>query len=206
MPKLRTHGITQDTPKNILLGAGAFYRDLVYDSTVGWSGTVLGATSGGGTVNLAPEYFSPDIDGATVLVQGLNWKVADEAIMKANMIELNEQNLVDLLHLKEDTTASVGGYKKFVSQRSIGDDAYLKNVGYVGTLTSGEQIIIIFPVAICMGALEMSTNNKETATYEVEFKCVATFEQEDLEHLPYEIYYPQAVTPPSGAASELEQI
>ena len=191
--KLKTHGITESTPQNLLLGAGAFYKDLVYDTaTQAWSGTVLGATSGGGQVNLTPEYLQPEIDGATVAVEGLIFKVADEATMTVNLTELNEDNLKNVLHLQEDTTSPMQGYKKYISVRSIGSDAFLSNVAYVGTLTSGEQIIVRFPKAICKGALELSTANKETSTYEVTFTAVATFDQADLEHIPYEIYYPQA--------------
>jgi hypothetical protein len=195
---LKTHGITESTPKNLLLGAGAFYKDLVYAEDTGWSGTVLGATSGGGQVNLTPEYLDLGIDfidGATVSVDGLIFKVADVAEMVVNMTEITEANLTGVLHLQEDTTETVEGYKKFISVKNLGTDAFIDNVAYVGTLTSGEQIIVRFPKAVCKGALALSTTNKEVSTYEVTFSAVAPFEQTDLEHLAYEIYYPQATTP-----------
>lgn len=190
MAGLKTHGITQDTPQNILLGAGTFYKNLVYDDTAkAWQGTVLGATSGGGTLKITPEYLRPDIDGATVAVKGMIWKVADVATIEANLTEFTENILADVLHLAEDPN-TVTGYRKLVAVRNITEGNYLNNIAYVGTLTSGKQIIVILPNAICLGALEMSPKNKENATYAVTFECTATFEQDDLEHLPYEIYYP----------------
>ncbi|MDL2224679.1 hypothetical protein LJC20_00500 [Eubacteriales bacterium OttesenSCG-928-M02] len=193
MPDLKTHGITENTPNNILLGAGTFYKNLKHVAETGWSGEVLGATSGGGTVNIAPEYFKPEIDGATVAVKGMIWKVGDVATIEANLTEFSEGVLVDVLHLKEDTASPITGYKKYVSVRQITQDDYMDNIGYVGTLSDGRQVIIILENAICTGAMELSPKNKENATYAVTFECTATFEQADLEHLPYQIYYPQAV-------------
>lgn len=67
-------------------------------------------------------------------------------------------------------------------------------MGIVGTLVSGEQIIVILPNALVTSAFEVETKNKEQATYSIVAECHASFEQEDLEHLPYEIYYPQTPT------------
>lgn len=188
---LKTHGITKDTPNNILLGAGTFYKNLKHDEETGWTGTVLGATSGGGKVSITPEYFKPEIDGATVAVKGMIWKVADEAIVEVNLTEFSEGVITSVLHLKEDTSTQVTGYKKYVAVKNISEADYLENIAYVGTLAGGKQVIIILPNAICTGALELEPKNKENATYSVTFECTATFEQDDLEHLPYEIYYPQ---------------
>lgn len=192
MAGLKTHGITQDTPKNLLLGAGTFYKNLKYDKTTNaWEGTVLGATSGGGKVKITPEYYNPEIDGATVKIKGMIWKVAEEATIEAAITEFSEGLLVDILHLVEDTSETILGYKKYIGIRNISEADFLDNIAFVGTLTNGKQIIIILPNAVCTGALELEPKNKENATYTVTFECTATFEQDDLEHLPYEIYYPQ---------------
>lgn len=81
-----------------------------------------------------------------------------------------------------------------ISSVSLDDEDYLENMGIVGTLVSGEQIIVILPNALVTSAFEVETKNKEQATYSIVAECHASFEQEDLEHLPYEIYYPQTPT------------
>lgn len=234
---LKSHGVTKDTAQNLLLSAGAYYKNLKYgehyeivastvegalevvaDSatggtqvdletvtptcpdakvgdyvkkeTTGWYGQILGATSGGGKVTIEPEYLDPEVDGATVLVRGLKQKVAETASMEVNLTEFKEGLIVDALHLVEDKQANVTGYKKYISKRSLSDSDYLDNVAFVGTKVNGEQIIIIFPNAIITGAFELEGKNKEQATYTVTAECTASFEQDDLEHLPYEIYYP----------------
>ena len=198
---LQTHGITQETPKNLMLGAGTFHKNLksnpdliTPENPQGWTSEILGTTSGGGSLNITPEYYKPDVDGATVAIKGLVFKVGEEATMGANVAEFSPKLFVDTLHLREDTGNSVPGYKKFVSTPRIGEEDFLDNVAFVGTLTSGEQIIVIFNNAICTGAMELSPENSTISTYEITFECTATFEQLSLDYLPYEIYYPERAT------------
>ena len=197
MNNLKTHGITKGTPKEILLGAGAYYKDLKYEESTGWSGTILGATQGGGKVAITPEYLTIEVDGATVKVKGLEKKVGEVATMEINLLEIKESHLVEVLHMEEDTTKKVPGYKVYKSKRDIGDDDYFENIAFVGTLTSGEQVIIIFENGIIEGALELEPKNKEVSVFTATVECTADFEQDDLEHLPYYIYYPQATEPES---------
>lgn len=192
MANLKTHGITANTPQEILLGAGAYYKNLKYAEGTGWTGDILGATSGGGKVTIEPEYMDIEADGATVKVRGLTKKVAEVATMEVNLLELNETNIIQALHMKEDTSETVDGYKIYKSVRDIQDDDYFDNVAYVGTLTSGKQIIVVFENAILTGAMELEPKNKEVSTFTITAECTASFEQDDLEHLPYTIYYPQA--------------
>lgn len=192
MEKLKTHGITENTPKEILLGAGAYYKNLKYDTqTNKWDGTILGATTGGGKVSISPEYMTIEVDGATVKVKGLERKVGETALMEINLLELKKDNLVQGLHMVEDTSKQVEGYKIFKSVRDIDDNAYFENVAFVGTLTSGEQVVVIFENAIIEGAMELEPKNKEVSTMKVTAECTASFEQDDLEHLPYYIYFPE---------------
>ncbi len=191
MAGLKTHGITANTPQEILLGAGAYYKNLKYEEGTGWTGEILGATSGGGKVSITPEYLDIEADGATVKVRGLTKKVAEVATMEVNLLELNEANITQALHMQEDTSANVEGYKVYKSVRDISDEDYFENVAYVGTLTSGKQIIVIMENAILTGAMELEPKNKEVSTFTITAECTASFEQDDLEHLPYTIYYPQ---------------
>ena len=188
---LKTHGITENTPNNLLFSAGAIYKNLEYNSETGWSGTVLGATNGGIKFSITPEYVNAELDGASVSVKGTKIKVSETATMESNMTEFSEGIIKESLHLVEDTSSSITGYKKYISKRSLELNDYLKNISYVGALVSGQQIIVILPNAICTSALEVQGQNKTQATYTITFECTASFEQDDLEHLPYEIYYPQ---------------
>lgn len=208
MSKLKTHGVTADTPNNLLMGAGAFYIGLKYEAGK-WEGEVLGATSGGGKISIVPEYYTPDIDGAAVKVKGMTFKAGETATMEVKMAEFSRDTLINSLHLEESTDATVSGYKKYISKRTLADGDYLENIGWVGTLTDGRQAIIIFPNALITSAMEIEAKNKETSTFSVVAECTATFEQDDLEHLPYEIYFPDDLVgsePQDETPDELEEI
>lgn len=189
---LASHGISKDSAQNLLFSAGAIYKNLKYDSTKNeWSGEVLGATKGGIKLSITPEYVDAEMDGASVSIVGTRVKVSEKATIESSMTEFSEGVIKDSLHLELDGKANINGYKKYVSKRSVEEKDYLDNIAYVGTLVNGKQIIVILPNAICTSALEIQGQNKTQATYTITFECTARFTQSDLEHLPYEIYYPQ---------------
>ena len=137
---LKSHGITNETINNIMLNAGVFYKNLTY-ANGDWTGTVVGATSGGGTINIEPEYLDVEVDGATVAVKGLTkQKVGETATMEMNLRELTEGVVVKALNLVEDGVV-VGGCNRFVAcvekfmlfQENLG---ILDVIGFRGLLQS----------------------------------------------------------------------
>lgn len=188
---LKSHGITTDTPKKIMLGAGVYYKNLRWETSA-WTGTPIGATSGGGTINHTPEYLDAELDGATVLVKGAKNKVGETAQMDINLTEFKEGLFVDMLHLEKDTSAGVTGYTKYKSKAMLTDDDYLDNIAFVGLTNDGKNIIVIMNNALCIGALELNPQNKTQSTFTASFACHADLEQDDLMHLPVEYYFPTA--------------
>lgn len=189
---LKTHGITADTINNIMLGAGVFYKNLSYGAE-GWEGTVVGATSGGGTVNIEPEYLDIEVDGATVAVKGLTkQKVGEVATMEMNLTEITEGVVASVLNLVEDTTKSNEAYTCYTTKTNIDESDYLDNVAFVGTTTNGSNVIVIMPNAVCTSAFSLSGQNKSQATYTIQYQCTATIESDNLNKLPIEIYFPVA--------------
>lgn len=190
---LKTHGITEATLQNLMFSAGAYYKNLKVPTSeqTTWTGTPLGATSGGGGLTVEPEYLTAELDGATVTVKGATQKVGEVGKMKINLTELTEGLIADTLHLKEDATANVNGFKKYETRALITDDDYLDNIAFVGKLVDGRQVIVIMENAICLSAFELDTKDKEQAVFELEMTCTADINQDDLNHLPIHIYFPQ---------------
>lgn len=187
----KKHGITKETIKKMILGAGVIYKNLKY-SDGGWAGTVLGATSGGIKFNWEITWLDIEIDGATVLVKGVSkQKVGESASLEGQMTEITEDILVTALHLVKSDDSTVTGYNKYVSKENITeDDDYLENIAYVGTLSNGKNIIIILPNALCTEAFELETKNATQTTYSVKFECTADLENDTLDKLDVEIYFP----------------
>lgn len=188
---LKTHGITTETIKKMILNAGVIYKNLKYDTESGWTGTVLGATSGGIKFNWEATWLDIEVDGATVLVKGVSkQKVGESASIEGQMTEITDDILVTAMHMEEADSADAN-YTKYVSKSNVTEeDDYLDNVAYVGTLSSGQNVIIILPNAICTEAFEIETKNATQTTYSVKFECTADFENDTLNKLDIEFYYP----------------
>lgn len=187
---LKNHGITSETIKKLILGAGVIYKNLKYASNA-WTGTVIGATSGGIKFHYEAQWLDVAVDGATVLVKGVSkQKVGESATLEGQMTEVTEQILVDSLHLVEETSEDAT-YKKYVTKSNITEDDYLENIAYVGKLSNGQNIIIIMPNALCTEAFEIEAKNAEQTTFAVKFECTADLTNDTLDKLDIEIHYPK---------------
>lgn len=191
MNMLKTHGISTETVKNLLLNAAVIYKNLKYTKeNSGWEGTVLGATSGGVKFHYEIKWLDVDVDGATVAVKGVSkQKIGEIAWVEGNLTEINETIFTDVLHMVK-TTSEDTHYQKYISKDNVGDSDYLENIGLVGTLSDGRQVIIIVPNAICTEALELDTKNAAQTTYAVKFEATADPKNEKLNKLDVAIYYP----------------
>lgn len=188
----KKHGITTETIKKMMLGAGVIYKNLKYDaSKKEWTGTPLGATSGGIKFNYEATWLDIELDGATVLVKGVSkQKVGESAYIEGQMTEITEDMLTTALHLVKDTSEDTN-YVKYVSKENVNEEEdYWENIAYVGTLSGGQQIIIILPNAICTEAFEIEGKNAEQTTYSIKLECTADLENDTLDKLDIAIYYP----------------
>lgn len=188
---MKNHGITENTPKEILFGAGVYYKNLKFNSNA-WEGVILGATKGGGKIAITPEYLPLEVDGASVKVKGMTKKVAEAGNMEINLTEINEGLVKTALHLEADDTEQISGYTKLVTKANIEDEDYLENIAFVGERNDGKKIIVIMPNALCTSALELNGVNKEQGSYALNFECHADLTADDLTKLPIEIYTPVA--------------
>lgn len=189
---LKKHGITSQTVENLILGAGTIYKNLTYASNE-WTGTVLGATSGGIKFHYEAQWLDIEVDGATVLVKGISkQKVGESATLEGQMTEVTEDILVTALHLEQASTSEDTTYNKYVSKSNIDSSDYLTNIAYVGTLSNGKNVIIILPNALCTEAFEIETKNAEQTTFSVKFECTADLTNDTLDKLDIKIYYPKS--------------
>ena len=186
---LQKHGITTTTPNELMFRAGVVYKNLKFVDN-DWTGEVLGATSGGSKFSLKEELADAEVDGALVKVKGLKVKIGETGTLETNITEFKEEVIKEALHLVE-STATATGYKVYTTKGLLTDADYLENIAFVGELTSGEQVIFILPNAFCTSGMEIEPKDKEQATFALVFEAHANIDG-DLDHLPVEIYYPQA--------------
>lgn len=185
------HSITSETPSNILLGAGTYYRGLTHSGTA-WNGTPIGATSGGGKISIKGEYVDLDIDGALVKFKGQTIKQGGTATAEVNFVELSE----NVLRLGTNFTSGESDAVGFVMYRDkarIEDGDYIENFGFVGYTADGsKQIVVIFEHALCTSGLEIEAKNKEQSVIKLTLEAVVDIALNDgsLNALPVKIYYP----------------
>lgn len=190
MAILGKHGISTTTPGNILLGAGTYHKGLEFADGA-WSGTCIGATSGGGKIAIAGELMDIEVDGALVKVKGLTVKQGGTASMEVNFAELSN-DVLKMGTLFEAGESDATGYTMLTDKAHITEGDYIENFGFVGMTADGsKQIIVIFEHALCTSGLELEPKAKENSIVKLTLEAVAGIDS-DLDRLPVKIYYPNA--------------
>jgi len=186
------NGVTADTVKNILFGAGTIHRGLKYEgSDWNFEETLVGATSGGSKLSIIPEVYDVPVDGADVLVKGLRVKTGEKATLEVNFIELSTDVIAAAAMGTVGTASDVTGYALIESKADIEVGDYWENIAFVGKMLNNKPVIAILDNALCTTGFEQEGKNKEGAVGKYTFECHADPES-DMDKLPWKIYYPKA--------------
>ena len=191
MSKEGKTGVSANTPKNILFGAGTIHKGLKYTTnTWNFANSIVGATSGGSKLSIIPEVTKVEVDGALVAAKGLSVKTGETATMEINFIELTE-DIIKSATLGQAGTSDDTNYNVIVPKADIQEGDYWENIAFVGKTLDGENIIAILENALCTSGFEQEGKNKEGAVGKYTFECHAELTG-DLDTLPWKIYYPIA--------------
>ena len=190
MSKEGKTGVSANTPKNILFGAGTIHKGLKY-TTNAWNfaNSIVGATSGGSKLSIIPEVTKVEVDGALVDAKGLSVKTGETATMEINFIELTE-DIIKAATLGKGGTSDDSNYDVIVPKADIQEGDYWENIAFVGKTLDGKNIIAVLENALCTSGFEQEGKNKEGAVGKYTFKCHAELTG-DLDTLPWKIYYPK---------------
>lgn len=190
--KAGRNGITANTPKNILFGAGTIHKGLKYESNAwNFADTIVGATNGGSKLSIVPELYDVPIDGANVPVKGLKVKNGETATMEVNFAELTEE-IIKAATIGKDGTSSDSSYNLIESKADIAVGDYWDNIAFVGRTLAGENIIAILDNALITSGLETEGKNKESVVGTYTFACHADDDADTFDVSPWHIYYPKA--------------
>lgn len=189
------NGITADTPKRILFGAGTIHKGLQYTAGSGSGGwnfeaSLVGATNGGSKLSIVPEFYDVPIDGANVVVAGLKVKTGETATMDVNFAELSE-DIIKAATIGKTGTSTDATYNLIESKADIVEGDYWENVAFVGKTLEGKNIIAILENALITSGMETEGKAKESAVGAYTFTCHADGEADSFDILPWKIYYPK---------------
>lgn len=186
--EFKVSGVTEDTPENIMLGAGTLYTGLTFSETTNkWAGEIIGATSGGTKLSIVPEILNVEVDGVLVKAMGLAHKIGETAIIETNMVEMTPDWIKSTIIGKEGTSEDTR-FDLIESKAHIDKSNYIENFAFVGFMTDGRPIIVIFDHAICTSGLDVEGKNKENSVSPATFECYADLQEGKTDTLPYHIY------------------
>ena len=187
-------GITSGTPSKIPFGAGVYFSGVEYSEAVAPTETqikakIMGATQEGGTLTITPEFFAPELDGATVAIKELQNKVGETAQMETSFAELSA-DLVSHLVIGSVGETTDKDYD-VVTSAELGEGHFYEGFGFYGEHIDGRPLIILFKNALCTSGLTTDSKNKTNSVFKGTFVC-----QSDIEYgttkLPYAIFIRKA--------------
>lgn len=186
------NGVTEKTVKNIQFGAGTIHKGLKY-STDSWNfeESLIGATKGGSTVKIEPEFYSVQPDGSTVAIKNFKRKIGEKATMDVNLIEINP-DMIKASVVGADGVSNIEGYSLIESKDAIEEGDYFENIAFVGETLDGKNIIVILDNALCTSGLSIEGKSGEESVGKFTFECHGDASA-SLTTLPYHIYYPTAL-------------
>lgn len=185
------NGVTENTVQNIQFGAGTIHKGLKYTSGSSWNfeASCIGATKGGSSLKIVPEFYSVQPDGSTVAIKDFKRKVGEVATMDVNLLELTA-DIIKAAVVGKDGTSTDTNYNLIESKDAIAEGDYWENIAFVGETLDGKYIIAILDNALCTSGLTIEGKNKEEGVGKYTFECHANA-SESLTTLPYHIYYPK---------------
>lgn len=194
MSVMGKHGVTKTTPENILLGAGTIHKNLKWDSaSKKWTGEIIGATSGGNSVEIKGEIKNIELDGALVLVKGLAVMQGGTGTMEVNFAELSVDTM-KIGMIGEEGESEAEGYTMIKTKANIEEGDYVPNFAFVGKTANGaKDIIVIMENALCTSGLKIEGKHKENAVIKLTMEAYAENEG-NLDSVPVKIYYPKTAT------------
>jgi len=190
-------GYTAETPKSLLLDAGAFFKNFyvgtdTFASAV-TAGKLIGATSGGGTFSAIPTIRKIEVDGIKGAAKGL--QVIDEWVitLMANVKEVKKSTIQNALAASSVDTATSANYDIITAKNEIALTDYIDNITWVGLL-SGTNAPVVIQVynALNTGGLTVNVADKAEAVLALTF--MGHYTDTDLNTPPFKIYYPKAIT------------
>ena len=188
--KQGNNGVSAKTPQNILFGAGTIHKGLKYEgSSWNFDASCVGATKGGSSITIEPEFYSVEPDGSTVAIKDFKRKVGEKATLEVNFLELTA-DLIKSAVVGENGTSADSTYDVIESKDAIEEGDYWENIAFVGETLDGKNIIVILDNALCTSGLSLEGKNKEEGVGKYTFECHADA-SESLTTLPYHIYYPK---------------
>lgn len=192
-------GFTKNTPQNLLLDAGAFFKNFIYepggasndtfDSAVA-AGKLIGATQGGGEFSAVPSIRQIEVDGVKGRAKGLEVIDSWDVYLKATILETTAETVKVALSAATVDSTSDEDYDIITGNAAIELEDYIDNVTWIGTLSGSEKPVIIQVYnGLNTDGLKLTVKDKGEGTIPATF--YGHYPPEDLDSPPFKVFYPK---------------
>lgn len=184
MNSTNTIGFTPSTPDNLMIDAGAVYKNYGLANEA-----LIGATSGGNTFTIKSVTRDVKVDGLHGVAKGLTRIVNTDVTLLCNFLELTTDILKMALMGVVDTTTNPG-YDTVTGKTEILLTDYIDNITIVGKLSgTSAPVVIIIKNALSSDGIKF--NSKDSADNILPVTFTGYIDPLFPSILPYEIRYPQ---------------
>lgn len=195
-------GFTRTTSEHLLLDAGAFFKNFIYepggtgndtyDSAVS-AGKLIGATKGGGEFSAVPAVRQIEVDGVKGRAKGLEVIDSWDVYLKATVLEATSESIKAALCASTVDTELDAEYDIIEGNSSIELEDYVDNVTWIGKLSGSDSPVIIQVYnALNTDGLKLTVQDKAEATIPMTF--YGHYSQEELDAPPFKVFYPKKKT------------
>ena len=184
-------GYTDKTTENLLLDAGAFFKNYdmetdSFDSAVA-AGKLIGATKGGGEFSAVPTFRKIEIDGAKTRTKGGEVLDSWETYIKSNVIETTIETIKMALGASK-VTQKHEGYDTIEGKTMLELGDYIENITWVGTIAKTDKPVIIQVFnALNTDGLKLAVQDKNEGVISMTFYG----HSDNKKEVPFEIHYPK---------------
>ncbi|WP_243441470.1 hypothetical protein [Clostridium arbusti] len=137
MNNTKTVGFTPNTPNNLLIDAGALYKNYGTDKEA-----LIGATAGGNTFTVKSNTRTIKIDGIKGDMKYGEIITNTTVTLATNLLEVTAEILTLLLRGNIDTDSDAS-YDIITGKTSLDESDYLENLALVGKISGSELPVII---------------------------------------------------------------
>lgn len=167
------HSVGTATPGNVLFGAGTYHKGMSFDPETATltAGTAIGATNGGGGIEIKGEIVPLELDGALVKFKGQDIMCGGAATVEASFAEFTPE-IVKMGMIGEIESGE--GYSMVTPKAVIEEGDYIDGFGFIGfTADSKRRVAVILESALCTSGVKLEPKNKEASVVKLTLEAVA---------------------------------
>lgn len=176
-------GLTDRTTKNLQLNAGVLLSKYNKGQDIAES-DIIGATRGGGSVNVKPIIRQMAVDGAPTYTKGL--ERIDEVQVNAQFTMVEFSPAIVKRAVAGATIATQSGDSVITSVNKVLSDDY-KDVYWVGDTSDGKNVVVHIKNAFSLDGLSLTASDKNEGTFSM--NLMAHYEIGEFEDAPYSITF-----------------